>query len=137
MSHSEQLPEQKPSLRIFRARFWIRTAIVILLAFVLGLEVILVAFAGVLSMSVSFYFLVRLWPREADPQPKLGEAVKKALEPPKPKPLSPEEYRRQREQAQKLIRDKAAPALAKAIRGILRQDAASQQRGRRRGRRGR
>ena len=36
MSHSEQLPEQKPSLRIFRARFWIRTAIVILLAFVLA-----------------------------------------------------------------------------------------------------
>ncbi len=34
-------------------------------------------------------------------------------------------------------REKAAPALAKAIRGILRQDAASQQRRQRRGRKGR
>ena len=111
--------------------------VVLLLAFVLGLEVILVVFAGVLSMAASLYGLVRLWPREAEPEPKLGEAVKRALEPPKPEPLSPEEYRRQRERAQKLIRDKAAPALAKAIRGILRQDAASQQRRQSRGRRGR
>ncbi len=74
---------------------------------------------------VAFHLFVRLWPHEEeDPesQEKLTELVEEALEEAKPEPLSPEEYRRQRELAQKLIRDKAAPAIAKAIRGILRQD---------------
>ena len=53
---------------------------------------------------------------------QIRQAIVEALEEAKPEPLSPEEYRRQRELAQKLIRDKAAPAIAKAIRGILRQD---------------
>jgi hypothetical protein len=95
--------------------------VVLLLAFVMKLEVLLVAFAGVVAVSVSFYLFIRLWPRDVEPPSSVGQTLEKAMEKPPPKRLSPEEHRRQREQAQKLIREKAAPALAKAIRGILRQ----------------
>ncbi len=97
-------------------------SVVLLLAFVMQLEILIVAFSGVLSVALAFYLFIRLWPQDVEPESRVGEAIVKALEEPEPKPLSPEEYRRQRERAQKLIRDKAAPALAKAIRGILQQD---------------
>lgn len=97
--------------------------VVLVLAFVMQLHLLLVVFSGVLSMAVAFYLFVRLWPRELVMDVPIVQA---AGEKPKPKPLSPEEYRRQRTQAQKMIRDKAAPALAKAIRGILRQGDAQQ-----------
>lgn len=97
-------------------------SVVLLLAFVMKLEILAVAFLGLFSVVVAFYVFDKLWPREMEPPSGIGEAVVKALEEPKPVPLSPEEYRRQKERAQKLIRDKAAPALAKAIRGILNQD---------------
>ena len=102
--------------------------VVLVLAFMMHLEVLLVAFSGVLVMALAFFLFVRLWPRREEPESSVGEKVARALEKPEPKPLSPEEYRRQRELAQKLIRDKAAPALAKAIRGILRQDEQNQRR---------
>lgn len=99
--------------------------VVLVLAFVMQLHLLLVVFSGVLSVAVAFYLFIRLWPRNLlnDALPAAETAVKK----PEPKPLSPEEYRRQRARAQQMIRDKAAPALAKAIRGILRQGDAQQQ----------
>ena len=88
---------------------------------------VIVAGVGILSMAAAFYLFVNLWPQEVEPT---AEELKARAESrrPKPKPLSPEEYRRQRAQAQKLIRDKAAPALAKAVRGILRQDESKRKR---------
>ena len=98
---------------------------VLVLAFVMQLHLLVVAFSGVLTVTVAFYLFIRLWPRNLmdDGLP----AVQVAVDKPEPKPLSPEEYRRQRARAQQMIRDKAAPALAKAIRGILRQGDAQQQ----------
>ena len=96
--------------------------VVLMLAYVMHLKIILVAFSGVLSMAMAFYLFIRLWPRD-DKQPSpTRTALIKAVGKAQPKSLSPEEYRRQRAQAQKLIRDKAAPALAKAIRGVLKQE---------------
>ncbi|MDA0747869.1 MAG: hypothetical protein O2954_15220 [bacterium] len=96
--------------------------VVLVLAFLMKLQVLVVAFSGVMTMALASYLFLRLWPREVEPPSRVDETVAKALEEPKPRPMSPEEYRRQRALAQKLIRDKAAPALAKAIRGMLRQD---------------
>ena len=90
---------------------------ILIAAFMMQLDVLIVAFSGVLSVTLAFYLFVRLWPQKVPPE---KAPVKVAR--PKPKPLSPEEYRRQRAKAQQLIRDKAAPALAKAIRGYLQQD---------------
>ena len=101
-------------------------SVVLVLAFMMRLELLIVVFSGVLTMALAFYLFIRLWPREA---PGKGEsdrrvaAVKKAIRAKTPdRSLTPEEYRRQRERAQRMIREKAAPALAKAIRGILRKD---------------
>ncbi|MFT5367488.1 MAG: hypothetical protein ACI8V2_002449 [Candidatus Latescibacterota bacterium] len=92
--------------------------VILVAAFMMQLDVLIVAFSGVLSVSLAFYLFVRLWPQKVPAE----NAPAKAATRPKPKPLSPEEYRRQRAKAQELIRDKAAPALAKAIRGYLQQD---------------
>ena len=105
---------------------------ILVLAFMMEIKVLLVVFSGVFSMALAFYLFIRLWPRRGESETHAGEAVSRALEKPKPKPLSPEEYRRQRELAQKMIKEKAAPALAKAIRGILLQDEMKQKQGRRR-----
>lgn len=90
---------------------------VLVAAFMMQLDVLIVAFSGVLSVTLAFYLFIRLWPQKV----RVEKAPVKITKP-KPKPLSPEEYRRQRAKAQQLIRDKAAPALAKAIRGYLQQD---------------
>lgn len=113
--------------------------VVLVLAFMMHLEVLLVAFSGVLVMALAFALFIRLWPRELEQETKkgVGEKIADALKKPEPKPLSPVEYRRQRELAQKMIREKAAPALAKAIRGYLLQDRQQQGKKRKRGRRGR
>lgn len=100
----------------------IAACVVLVMAFIMQLEVLLVAFTGVLSITLAFYLFIRLWPQKAPAETNAGNAVLKAMEKRKPKPLSPEEYRRQRAKAQQMIRDKAAPALAKAIRGYLQQD---------------
>lgn len=97
-------------------------SVVMVLGMVMELQVLVVIVGGLSSMVLAFYLFIRLWPHEVEHQEKLAELVEEALEETKPEPLSPEEYRRQRELAQKLIRDKAAPALAKAIRGILKAD---------------
>ena len=102
--------------------------VVLMLAYVMHLKIILVAFSGVLSMALAFYLFIRLWPRDEEPPSPARTALISAVRKAKPKPLSPEEYRRQRAQAQKLIREKAAPALAKAIRGILRQEDSKERR---------
>ncbi len=110
--------------------------VMLVLAFMMHLEVLLVAFSGVLVMALAFSLFIRLWPRELEQEAKkgVGEKIADALKEPAPKPLSPEEYRRKRELAQKLIREKAAPALAKAIRGYLLQDRQQQEQKRKRGR---
>lgn len=92
--------------------------VILVAAFMMQLDVLIVAFSGVLSVTVAFYLFIRLWPQKAPVEKAPVQPAPK----PKPKPLSPEEYRRQRAKAQQLIRDKAAPALAKAIRGYLQQD---------------
>jgi len=97
-------------------------SVVLMLAFVMELEVLVVAFSGVFTMALAFYLFIHLWPSRPEPPTGTGKAVAEALKKPEPPPLSPEEYRRQREMAQKLIRDKAAPARAKAIRGRLKAD---------------
>ena len=111
--------------------------VILVLAFVMNLGVLLVAFSGVLSMALAFYLFISLWPRDnEEPVSETAQAVLKAMEEVrKPEPLAPAEYRRQRERAQKMIREKAAPALAKAIRGVLRQDETTQMANRRRRRR--
>lgn len=97
--------------------------VVLVLGPVMELRVAVVVVGGLSSMVLAFYLFVRLWPQEdGEEDAKLTGLVQEALEETRPEPLSPEEYRRQRELAQKMIRDKAAPALAKAIRGFLRQD---------------
>ena len=101
----------------------------LLLAIVMELALVVVAVGGIGSMVLASYVFIRLWPHEVEPPSRVSEVIAEALEEPKPKPLSPEEYRIQRARAQKLIAQKAAPILAKAIRGILQQDE------RRRGRR--
>ncbi len=98
------------------------TCVVLVLAFIMQLQLLLVVFSGVLAVTVAFYLFIRFWPKGVTEESNIGQKVAQALEPPRPKPLTPEEYRRQRAQAQKLIRDKAAPALAKAIRGYLQQE---------------
>jgi hypothetical protein len=100
----------------------VTAGVILVMAFEMQLEVLIVAFTGVLSVALAFYFFIRLWPQRVANEANAGDAVTRAMEKRKPKPLSPEEYRRQRERAQKMIRDKAAPALAKAIRGYLQQD---------------
>lgn len=100
----------------------VTACIVLVLAFMMQLQVLIVAFTGVLSVVLAFYLFIRLWPQRVPTETNAGEAVLKAMAKRKPKPLSPEEYRRQRARAQQMIRDKAAPALAKAIRGFLQQD---------------
>jgi hypothetical protein len=96
--------------------------VILVAAFMMHLDVLIVAFSGVLAVTLAFYLFVRLWPQNL---PAENAPAKPAVKP-KAKPLSPEEYRRQRAQAQQLIRDKAAPALAKAIRGYLQQDEMNQ-----------
>ena len=96
--------------------------VVLLLAFVMELALVVVAVGGIGSMVLASYVFIRLWPHEVEPPSRVSEAIAEALEEPKPKPLSPEEYLIQRQRAQKLIAQKAAPILAKAIRGILQQD---------------
>lgn len=91
---------------------------VLIAAFMMQLDVLIVAFSGVLSVVVAFYLFIRLWPQKVAPEKAPVQPAPK----PKPKPMSPEEYRRQRAKAQQMIRDKAAPALAKAIRGYLQQE---------------
>ncbi|MDP6778673.1 MAG: hypothetical protein QGI83_18105 [Candidatus Latescibacteria bacterium] len=103
--------------------------VVLLLAFVMELAVVVVAVGGIGSMVLASYVFIRLWPQEEESPSRVSEVIAEALEEPEPKPLSPEEYRIQRERAQKMIAQKAAPILAKAIRGILRQE--EQRRGRR------
>ena len=110
------------SISIALIAFAITACVVLVMAFIMKLQVLMVAFTGVLSVTVAFYLFINLWPQKASPETNASAAVLKAMEKRKPKPLSPEEYRRQRERAQQMIRDKAAPALAKAIRGYLQQD---------------
>ena len=100
----------------------IGVCVVLVLGLMLELQLLVVAVGGVSSMVLAFYLFIRLWPHQVEPESQLAELVEESLEALEPEPLSPEEYRRQKELAQKMIREKAAPALAKAIRGILRQD---------------
>ncbi len=104
------------------------TCVVLVLAFVLKMEVLLVAFSGIFAVALASYLFIRLWPREMPAEMNAGEAVARALKKREAEPLGPEEYRKQREMAQKLIKDKAAPMLARAIRGILKQDEMAQRR---------
>ena len=88
------------------------------------LQVVVVAFSGFLSMAVAFYLFIRLWPKETGEEESVRrvDKVRTAIRNKQPqKQMTPLEIRRQRERAQRMIREKAAPALAKAIRGILHQ----------------
>lgn len=102
--------------------------VVMVLAFVMHLQVLLVAFSGVTLMALAFFLFVRFWPRMEEQDSRIEEKVVQVKEESESKPMSSEDYHRQRALAQKLIRDKAAPFLAKAIRGILRQDEQQQRR---------
>lgn len=100
-------------------------SVVLVLAVIYRLQVLIVAFSGVLSMSAAFYLFIKLWPNdiskeETDRRVKRVQGAIKQKQP--EREMTPLEMRRQRERAQRMIREKAAPALAKAIRGILRQD---------------
>ena len=103
----------------------IGVCVVLTFAFMFRLQVVVVAFSGVLSMALAFYLFVRLWPQEAGEEESVRrvDKVRTAIRQKRPqKTMTPLEILRQRELAQKMIREKAAPALAKAIRGILAQD---------------
>ena len=99
-------------------------SVVLMVAFYLRLQVLVVALSGVLSMTLAFYLFIKLWPtddaQEGDVVDRRVQRVKTAIRAQKASPkLTPEEYRRQKQRAQQMIAKKAAPALAKAIRGIL------------------
>lgn len=99
-------------------------SVVLVAAFMMRMQVLVVALSGVLSMTLAFYLFVRLWPRDEEDEvaDRRAARVKTAIQAKKAPPkLTPEEYRRQRQKAQQMIAKKAAPALAKAIRGILHQ----------------
>lgn len=104
-------------------------SVILVAAFMMRLQVLVVALSGVLSMTLAFYLFIRLWPKDErdDVADRRVERVKTAIKAKKAAPeLTPEEYRRQRQKAQQMIAKKAAPALAKAIRGILLQADAQQ-----------
>lgn len=107
--------------------FLVGACSIVLMARIWQFQVAIAMVAGILAMSAAFYLFVNLWPDEEKDEESI---VARSLEKAKPKPveISPEEYRRQRMAAQKLIGEKAAPILAKAIRGILRQDEMDQRR---------
>ena len=99
-------------------------SVILVFAFMMRMQVLVVALSGLLSMALAFYLFVGLWPKgkEDEVVDRRVERVKKGIQAKKASPkLRPEEYRRQRQKAQQMIAKKAAPALAKAIRGILHQ----------------
>ncbi len=107
--------------------------VVLTFAFMFKLKVVVVMFSGVLSMALAFYLFIRLWPHETGEEASVRrvDEVRTAIKKKRPpKAMTPLEIRRQRELAQKMIREKAAPALAKAIRGILAQDQMQQRKAR-------
>ena len=97
-------------------------SVVLVVAFVMRMQVLVVALSGVLSIALSFYLFVKLWPREEKDEvvdrrvERVRTAIRAKNAPPE---MTPEEYRRQRQKAQQMIAKKAAPAIAKAISGIL------------------
>lgn len=108
-------------------------SVVLVVAFMMRLQVLVVAISGILSMALAFYLFVKLWPlvEQDDIVDRRAERVRSAIKAKKAPPkLSPEEYRRQRLKAQQMIAKKAAPAIARAISGILLQ-AEMEDRGRR------
>jgi hypothetical protein len=109
--------------------------VVVALAVVWRLQVVVVAFSGVLSIALALYLFQRRWPQELkdEESDRRVAAVQEAIaaKTPRARQLSPLEYRREREKAQRMIAEKAAPALAKAIRGILHQADARERGGRR------
>jgi len=99
-------------------------SVILVVAFMLRMQVLVVALSGILSMALAFYLFVKLWPKDErdDVVDRRVARVKTAIQAKNAPPeLSPEEYRRQRQKAQQMIAKKAAPALAKAIQSILHQ----------------
>ena len=99
-------------------------SVILAVAFLMRLQVLVVVLSSILSMALAFYLFVRLWPKDEkdDVVDRRVERVKTAIQAKKaPLKMTPEEHRRQRQKAQQMIARKAAPALAKAIRGILNQ----------------
>ena len=99
-------------------------SVILVAAFMMRMQVLVVALSGILSMMLAFYLFVKLWPQEQvdEVAERRAARVKTAIQAKKAPPkMSPEEYRRQRQKAQQMIAKKAAPALAKAIQSILHQ----------------
>ena len=99
-------------------------SVILVVAFMMRMQVLVVALSGILSMTLAFYLFVKLWPQDAPDEvaERRAERVKTAIQAKKAPPkMTPEEYRRQRQKAQQMIAKKAAPALAKAIQSILHQ----------------
>lgn len=99
-------------------------SVILVAAFMMRMQVLVVALSGISSMALAFYLFVKLWPKDEkdDVAERRADRVKTAIQAKKAPPkMTPEEYRRQRQKAQQMIAKKAAPALAKAIRGILHQ----------------
>jgi 4-amino-4-deoxy-L-arabinose transferase-like glycosyltransferase len=97
-------------------------SVILVAAVMMRMHVLVVALSGILSMALAFYLFVKLWPVDETDEvvDRRIERVRKAIQAKKAPPaMSPEEYRRQRQKAQQLIARKAAPAIAKAIQGIL------------------
>ncbi len=97
-------------------------SVVLVVAFMMRMQVLVVALSGILSMALAFHLFIKLWPHEDKDEvvDRRVERVQKAVQAKKASPqLSPEEYRRQKMKAQQMIAKKAAPALAKAIQSIL------------------
>jgi hypothetical protein len=99
-------------------------SVVLVVAFMMRMQVLVVALSGILSMALAFYLFVKLWPQDEkdDIVERRAERVKHAIQAKKAPPkLTPEQYRRERQKAQQMIAKKAAPAIAKAIQSILHQ----------------
>jgi len=99
-------------------------SVILVAAFMMRMQVLVVALSGISSMALAFYLFVKLWPidTEGEVVDRRANLVRTAIAAKKAPPtLTPEAYRRERKKAQDMIAKKAAPALAKAIRGILHQ----------------
>ena len=99
-------------------------SVILFAAFMMRMQVLVVALSGILSMALAFYLFIKLWPKEEKNEVvdrrvlkvKTASRTKKGLP-----EMTPGEYRSQRMKAQQMIAKKAAPALAKAIQSILHQ----------------
>ena len=124
LKHSEVRDRIYRILEIASLLVAIGGSMILVAAFMMRMQVLVVALSGILSMALAFHLFIKLWPQDEKDEvvDRRVEKVKTAIRAKKAPPeMTPGEYRSQRMKAQQIIAKKAAPALAKAIQSILHQ----------------